>query len=305
MSLLQTLPAARASTPPLIDRPGRELERTHVSAGDGLSLAFAGLGAGTPVVLIHGVLTCLEDMIIALGGTLASRYRVLAFDRPGCGRSASRRFVDAGFWRQARALNRALEAMEVQRPVLVGHSFGASVALAMALDRPERVGGVVAIAPLGRPEIRLEHALFGPRATPFVGDLIGMGARETTDRSLLPLLWRAMYLPQEMPREVETEFPFALAGRSDCGIRIGEDALAAGPDLVRLLAAAPRCTVPVRILGGDRDLVVRNGQNGRLLAALMPEARFVDLPGLGHMAHHFAVQDVAAAVDELAAPSRG
>lgn len=77
--------------------------------------------------------------------------------------------------------------------------------------------------------------------------------------------------------------------------------MCAPTDLLRLNLAARLCETPTRILGGDRDLVVRHGLNGRLLAALAPNATFVDLPGLGHMIHHFAADQVAAAVDQLAA----
>ena len=300
--------AAPDRRPPfaLVDREGRERERRLVRAGDGLDLAFAESGRGPPVVLLHGTLTTLEDMTISLGDALTPHHRVLAFDRPGFGRSTVRRFVDAGPWRQAQGLHRALDRLDVGRPVVVGHSFGASVALAMAMQRPDRIAGVVALAPLVRPEPRLEQALFGLRSAPFGGELVSAGARATVDRSMLPALWRAMFLPQAMPRRVEVEFPFALAARASSISRIGEDAFAAPADLVRLLGGAPSCRTPTRIFGGDRDMVVRNGLNGRVLAALMPEAVFHDLPGLGHMAHHFAAERIAAAVADLSAegPSR-
>lgn len=296
MDLPQTLLAAN-----LMDRPGRELDRNFVSGGDGLSLAWAGSGAGPPVVLLHGTLTTLEDMTAGLARWLTPRRRIIAFDRPGFGRSTLRRFLDAGIWRQADRIHHAISALGLERPTVVGHSFGASVALAMAVSRPERLAGVVALAPVVLPEARLEHAIFGPRSTPVGGDLLSRGATAAGDRSLFPLLWRAMFLPQTMPRVVETDFPFALAGQAGASVRVGEDAMAAPSDLIRLLAQAPACTAPVRIMGGDRDIVVRNGVNGRLLAALMPNATYIDLPGMGHMIHHFAGERIAAEIDALAA----
>lgn len=299
------LALSRGRPAALVDREGREERRRTVRLEDGLDLAFVESGRGRPVVLLHGTLTTLEDMTISLGAALTPRHRLLAFDRPGFGRSSVRRFVDAGPWRQAQGLHRALERLDVGRPVVVGHSFGASVALAMAMQRPDRIAGVVALAPLVRPEPRLEQALFGPRAAPFGGDLLSAGAQATVDRSVLPALWRAMFLPQAMPDPMEVAFPFALAARSSSLSRIGEDSFAASADLMRLLASAPLCRTPTRIFGGDRDLVVRNGLNGRLLGTLMPEAAFHDLPGLGHMAHHFAAERIVGAVSELSELDRG
>lgn len=285
----------------LLDRAGTVLERRFSPARDGLSLAYSEIGRGSPVVLLHGTLTALEDMMIGLAESLAPHHRVLAFDRPGFGQSTVRRFADAGIWRQAEAIHHAMVALGLERPIIVGHSFGASVALAMAMDWPDSVGGVVALAPVVRPEGRLEHALFGPRATPVAGDWLSLIAGVSSDRMLFPVLWRSMYLPQSMPGQVEKEFPFSMAGRSEAAGRVGEDSISALSDLVRLNIRAPFCEIPVRIMGGDRDIVVRNGMNGRPLAELMPNAEFIDLPGLGHMIHHFAAAEIAAVVDQVEA----
>jgi pimeloyl-ACP methyl ester carboxylesterase len=301
MRILHTERATGAShSPNLIDRPGQERPRRFVRLAEDLDLAWAEEGAGRAVVLIHGTLTALEDMTLSLCPVLAPGYRVIALDRPGFGHSSARRLVDAGVWRQAASLGAAVDSLGLDRPILVGHSFGASVALAMAIDRPERIGGVVALAPLVLPEVRLEQPLFGPRAAPFVGDLVSHAAGTSSDRALLPLLWRSMFLPQAMPEAVVASFPFALAGRSRCAVRTGEDAVTAPAGLARLTMLAKDCPVPIRIFGGDRDLVVHNGTNGRMLAAVMPNASFTDLPGLGHMIHHFAGETIAAAVDDLA-----
>jgi pimeloyl-ACP methyl ester carboxylesterase len=297
--LLPILSGSRAALTSLIDHAGRELVRRFVRADEGLELAYTDLGQGDPVVLLHGTLTTLEDMTISLADHLVQRHRVIAFDRPGFGRSTVRRFLDAGIWRQAERLSSALAALGVVRPVVVGHSLGASIALAMAVRSPSNVKGVVALAPLVLPEPRLEQMIFGPRAAPVAGDVLQTCAQATTDRSLFPLLWRAMWLPQTMPQSVVTGFPFALAGRGESSSRVGEDAMWTANDLVALAAAAPRCNVPACILGGDRDLVVNNGAHGRTLAAVMPNGMFIDLPGLGHMAHHFAGARVAELVQDL------
>lgn len=285
----------------LIDRRGCERERRFVELPDGLSLAYVEEGEGRPIVLLHGVLTTLEDMTIPLGSLLASGRRVIAFDRPGFGRSTTRRFADAGLWRQAESLHAALDLLGLGKPVIVGHSFGASVALAMAMSRPGRLGGVVALAPLVQPEARLEHLLFSPRGAPFAPEGLGLLAGATSDRVLFPLLWRAMYLPQSIPKAVLADFPFTLAGRPEAAVRVAEDSAAAMPDLIRLNALAPFCHVPVRIVGGDRDLVVLNGVHGRWLAALLPQGEFIDLPGLGHMIHHYAARRILEVIDELIA----
>lgn len=277
------------------------MKRSYVDLDHGLRVAYREVGEGASVVLIHGHLTTLEDMSLALEAQLRPGRRLIFFDRPGCGQSIRRRGLDAGVARQAQHLWSALDALGVEQPVLVGHSFGATVAIAMALRRPAATGGVVAVAPIVAPEFRLEHLLFTPRALP--GSELGLisAGRRLGDLGLLPLLWRAMYLPQAVPEAVLERFPFALAG-DDAAIRfVGEDSTAAAADLAGLLLQAPWCAAPVTILGGDADLVVDNRRHGALLEALMPKARLQICPGLGHMLHHFASERIARAVEDLEA----
>lgn len=279
-------------------RPGRPVPRQRVEV-DGGAVAFAETGEGdVAIVLVHGVLTTLDDMVLALSDHLPRR-RIIAFDRPGFGQSTRRTAGDAGVLRQAQRLNAALDALSVGSAILVGHSFGGPVALAMAMGAPRRALGVVSLAPLVTPELRLEHMLFGPRGIPILGGWISGWSHAGLDESLLPLLWRGMFLPQTMPRAVEADFPFALAGEAGAIARVGEDCLAAGPDLLALLARAASFEPPLHVLGGSADLVVNNLLHGRALAAVAPRGRFTLLPGIGHMLHHVAPDVVANAISAL------
>jgi pimeloyl-ACP methyl ester carboxylesterase len=119
------------------------------------------------------------------------------------------------------------------------------------------------------------------------------------DRGLLPMLWRAMFLPQIMPDEMGSRFPFALAGEAEATVRIGEDCLAAGLDLLTLLTMAPALATPLVVLGGAKDVVINNRLHGQVLATLAPSARFCLLPEVGHMIHHVAPESVAQAVEDV------
>ena len=263
---------------------------------EGLGLAWAEVGEGPPVVHLHGALMTAEEGLIGLGPTLAPRRRLIAFDRPGHGGS-DRDLTTGSPWRQAALIGRALDLTGVQRPVVVGHSFGGAVAVAMALQRPERLAGVVALAPIVMPEPRLEHLLFGWRAAPGAGEAAS-AMTEPLDRLLLPALWSGMFAPQTMTPAFSAGFPFQLSARRAAMTSNGQEALATPPDLMRSLALMATCRVPIRVLVGERDAVV-NPAHGRLLAMSVPGATLRSLPGLGHMAHHFAPEAVAEAVEEL------
>jgi pimeloyl-ACP methyl ester carboxylesterase len=269
----------------------------HRPAADPAALAFAQTGSGRDVILIHGAMTCLDDMAIGLFASLEGAFRVTAFDRPGHGRSPMA--FGGAPWRQAEAIHASGRALGLVRPVLVGHSFGGAVALAYAQRYPDETAGVVALSPIAFPEPRLEHLMFAPRATP--GPL-GMGIRSLArlyDPVLLPILWRAMFLPQAMPDRFAEVFPFAEAGAAGQLLAEGRDAALMAPGVAWNTAGYRGCTTPVRILAGDRDIVVNPATHARPLARWLPRARLTMLPGLGHMIHHFAQPAVAAAIGEL------
>ena len=275
------------------------MSREITSLDDGRTIAWKQTGGGPDLLAIHGALVTLEDLWLGPVPALAEHFRVTAVDRPGHGHSARHRFVDASPWRQAAILRDFAQKIGLKRPILVGHSFGGAVALAYASLYPEDIAGLVLIAPICLPEMRLEMVLFGPRAVPHTGEPLARVLGATTDKAMLPLLWRAMYLPQQMPAAVEAEFPFALVARPDRMVVEGEDATHLMPGLLRLAMAYPSCKVPARFLAGTADTVVNNATQGLIAASLMPNAAFKWFNGMGHMLHHSRADDVVTATLSL------
>jgi pimeloyl-ACP methyl ester carboxylesterase len=274
-------------------------EAVVLPLGDGQQVRFLQCGLGPDVVLIHGTLVTLEDPVIALMEELSADHRVTAVDRPGHGLSTRPR-GHGTLAHQVSFLRHAFNRLRLRRPILVGHSAGATVAAAYALEYPDEVTGTVCLAPIVLPELRLEHILFGPRETPFGGDLLGATVGPFMDASLNPLLWRAMFLPQQMPERFAAAFPFDLAGKAGDMQALAEESIALIPDLLIRLARFRSCRVATAVLTGDRDVVV-NPIHGRMLAKLLPNALHRSVPGLGHMVHHFAASEVADTVRQMRA----
>jgi pimeloyl-ACP methyl ester carboxylesterase len=127
-----------------------------VVIGGALALAAAGAlaasgllaaeerGSGAPaIVLIHSIGGSRADWS-AVAPRLAKRHRVVLVDLPGHGRSpaaSSRPTVPEA----SAALARTLSKMKIERAVLVGHSYGALVALQTAIDRPKSAAAVVVV----------------------------------------------------------------------------------------------------------------------------------------------------------------
>ena len=125
-------------------------EATTLDLGPGRSLHAVQQGAGRDVLLLHGAMTTHHDWLAGPAGALSEGARVTAIDRPGHGLSRRPRFV--GTPRdQAGQIAGALDRLGVGPAVVVGHSFGALVAMALAERFPERIRQLVLIDPSSFP----------------------------------------------------------------------------------------------------------------------------------------------------------
>jgi len=150
---------------------------------DGTRLHYVDHGAGTPVVLLHGNGSMVGDFISSgIVEQLGRGYRVVAFDRPGFGyseRPSTRTWCAV---EQAKLLLRAWQFLDIERPVVVGHSWGSLVALAAALEPENRIKGLVLLSGYYYPTSMARPNL---RAAPPLSVLPGM-LRE----ALMPIAWR-------------------------------------------------------------------------------------------------------------------
>lgn len=272
----------------------------QVDLGDGRSVvvAIAGPEGAPPVVLIHGALVDRADMALTLGARLARRFRVYVPDRPGHGDSRRPRLA-ASPWAQATAIRQALERLGVERPAVIGHSFGGAVALAWATERPGTLAGVVALAPLAYPELRLEHLLFAPRAAPLTGPLLSRTAALSVDPMLMQAMTIHMFAPQTAPERWRAALPPARVHDSASLTADGEDASWIIPAMTVLSAGYGSCPAPVHFVTGGADQVVDGRRHAARAAGHLPNARLTVLPGVGHMLHHFVPEAAEAALDEV------
>lgn len=120
-----------------------------VVVANGLSFHTQVLGAGPPVVMLHGLLVgSAASWYFTAAPVLARRHRVLVYDLRGHGRSERAR-TGYDVATMAADLGALADAFDPGPLALVGHSYGGVVALRFALDRPERVAKIALVeAPL-------------------------------------------------------------------------------------------------------------------------------------------------------------
>jgi pimeloyl-ACP methyl ester carboxylesterase len=275
--------------------PGRFVEL------DGVLLHHVDRGEGPPVVLIPGNMATVEDFRISglVDRLTARRHRVVVIDRPGQGHST--RPSDRPWTPQAQAglIARAFVPLGLNCPIVLGHSFGALVALALALDHPAAVRGLVLLSGYYYPSTRLDALAVLPLAIPGIGTLIAHTLAPPAGALLLPALVKTMFAPLAVPRRFRSGFPFGLSLRPAQLRAMAEDGAAMVPATEALHERYRDLRVPVAILAGDADRVATADEQSGKLHGEVAHSRYRLMPGVGHMIHHAAPDQVAAAVEAL------
>ena len=287
----------------------RRAEQEHPPRGafvfhDGVRLHYLERGRGTPVVLLHGNLVHAEDFVASgLFDRLAERHRVIAFDRPGFGYSERPRdrlwTADA----QAQLLHGAFRKLGLERPIVVGHSWGTLVALALAQRAPSDVRKLVLLSGYYFPTVRLDVAVAAPPAIPIIGDVMRYTVSALLARLALGRTVRAMFAPQPVPPHLLPTLGRGLLVRPSQIRATAEDAAFMVPAAAALRKRYGEIDTPAAIFAGDGDKAVAPDQARRVQRAL-PRSELHVLPGLGHMLHHAAAERIAAAV-AAEGPSQG
>ncbi|MEZ4318663.1 MAG: alpha/beta hydrolase [Myxococcota bacterium] len=268
---------------------------------DGIQIAYVDSGGDKPpLVFIHGLSSYMgfwEYQLEAFTGT----NRVLALDLPGYGSSARPDAPMTPPW-YAETVVHWLDALEIDKASVVGHSMGGQIALTLTLEHPERVDRLILSAPAG-----LER--FNPGAGRWMKDWWHEG--------------RAMHSGEA---EVRTAFQAAVFNKHDEGVerlieervRMGKHESFQGTSVAvsRSIAGmidhpvADRLgeiSAPTLLIFGTDDHMIPNpiftgGRTKRVAETgrdAIPDARLILIPGAGHTVHHDAPEEFNRAVSDF------
>jgi pimeloyl-ACP methyl ester carboxylesterase len=185
----------------------------------------------------------------------------------------------------------------INRPIVLGHSWGAAVALALALNHPGYVRGLVLLAGYYYPTSRADVLLSSPPAIPILGDLLRYSISPLLGKLLQPRLLKGMFAPLPVPAS------FALGSTPNMSVRPGQiraesqDGVAMIPGAIAMRHRYQKLTMPVVIMAGAEDRVINAKQSTRLHAQI-PHSILRLVPGVGHMIHYAVPEDLVKAIEE-------
>jgi pimeloyl-ACP methyl ester carboxylesterase len=288
------------------NRRAQQAERDNPPIGNfvaagGDRLHYVERGSGEPaIVILHGNGSMVQDILASgLVERLAPLHRMVIFDRPGFGHSRRPR---GRIWTpgaQARVLLEAFDRLGVDRPVVVGHSWGTLVALALALRYPRAVRSLVLVSGYYNPTFRLDVPLLAPPGLPVIGPLLRWSISPLLARLAFPSLLRHVFAPSPVPERFRAAFSKELALRP-------RQLAASGAETALMIPMAAyrrryrNLTVPAQLVAGTADRIIDPIRQSARLVRQVPQGCLHLVPGGGHMVHH---QDPGAvsAVIEMAA----
>lgn len=252
------------------DLRGADLAPRLVNTASG-RISYLEAGTGTPLVLLHGIgsaARAFRDQFAAL----SAGYRVIAWDAPGYGDSASLPMSQPGTGDYAAALAAFLDALGVTTCHLLGHSLGALMAARFAADHPRRVLSLT-LASIAGGYGHMPDADRQDFIKQRLADLIAMGPRAMAEKRGPRLLG-----PQATPAMIARVVDTMGSVRPD-GYTQAVNMLATGDvkaDVTRLAV-----DLPLQIIFGSDDVITPPERN-RAVAALRPAAPVIEIVGAGH-----------------------
>lgn len=294
--------AAFAASALYVAAKTREAERETPPIGqflsiDGMRLHYVERGRGEPLVLIHGNGMMIQDFLVSgIVDDLAERYRVIIIDRPGYGYSDRPR----GLWTpraHATLFQKALQQLGVTQAVVLGHSWGALVAVALALQAPQLVRSLVLASGYYYPTLRADVMLSSPVALPGIGDLMRHTVSPMVGRILQPAMIKAMFAPAAVTERFDRRFPKSMMLRPVQLRASAEDAALMTPVTVELQGHYRDLKPPVVIIVGGDDQIADVDRQSKRLHSELPNSHLIVVPGMGHMIQHLAPKATIAAID--------
>jgi len=249
-----------------------------LASGERVFVAECGPADGLPVLLCHGWGACVYGWAGTLPVLGAAGYRAIAADLRGHGRSDERdpatSYTTAAMAAQLAAI---VDALGIDRPVLVGHSMSGRITLQYALERPDRVRGLALLAPIGVGSLRPSIKQFGQPLLALGAWLGPLAIRRWIIKVVVSAATGRLRRPP--PRDIDEYWAPSQWGKFARAIHallrdfdwraLGTDAIASLP-------------VPMVIVLGELDPLVVIDDREALVRGVAP-TRVVTILGAGHI----------------------
>lgn len=279
-----------------VDVGGYSLNALHVAAGPQADLP--------PILFIHGASGNLRDAAGAFLKPLSGRAEMLFVDRPGHGysdRGGSENDMPDG---QADAIARVLDHYRLGKVIVVAHSFGGSIAASLALRHPDRVAGLLFLAPATHPWPGGVDWYYRVASTPVLGWLFTHTIALPAGLQRMAAGADSVFHPNRPPADYLREAAIPLVLRPETFRYNAIDVANLHDYVSRIAVHYPEIRSPTVIITGDADEIVLEEIHARGLHRDIKGSKLLWVHGLGHKPDYMATDLAIAAIESLSGKPR-
>lgn len=255
-------------------------------------------GTGIPVVMLHGRDGTLQEYTFSIFDDIADKYKAISFDRPGYGYSKCLNSENLTTKQQAKIINEAINKLEVENPIIIGHSYGGAVMLQYLLDYPDQVRGAISLAGVSYVDEPPSESFYALPRYPVIGSLL-------TNTVVLPLgtiisqnIYEQAFSPIEPPEEYVKEIS-SLYLRPEQFTATSYELSHMYDSVNSISDDYKHIRTPVTIIFGDSDEMLEYKKDGERLHKELPNSEYVLIEDGGHKIHHSHPSIILNELDEL------
>ncbi|HKO87616.1 MAG TPA: alpha/beta hydrolase [Burkholderiales bacterium] len=295
-----------AGTAAYVAWAARQAETAHPPKGrfidvNKVRVHYLEKGEGPVILLLHGKGSMATDFQgSGLIDGLATHHRVIAIDRPGFGYSERPRGKKWDATEQAQLIAATLGQLGIPSAIVVGHSWGAMCAIALALEAPHLVERLVLMSGYYYPSTRPDALIMGAAAVPVIGDVMRYTTSAMTARVMLGYLHKRTFSPQPIYPGFSKAVPRDLLLRPSQMFAEAQESLMMVKEAERLSDSYADLKMPITILAGSEDGALKTEEQSVKLHQALPHSKLKVVEKAGHMLHYSAPQVVLAAIEEAA-----
>lgn len=251
---------------------------------DGQRIHYTDTGGTKPaIVMIHGLGGNLLHFGYAMADKLANDYRVILVDRPGAGYSTRPEDAPATLTAQAKTIATLIRRLDLKQPLVVGHSLGGALSLAIALDHPDCAGGLALIAPLTHAVEAVPDMFKGLEIpSPLIRKAVAWTVATPLGIRRGPQLLAEVFAPEAAPADFPMRAGGLLGLRPLAFYATSTDMMAVNDVLPSYMARYKSLDLPMAMLFGRGDRVLDYRGQGEAMKIVCP-ALDLELTEGGHM----------------------
>lgn len=273
---------------------GFEGQYTEIS---GLKIRYLQVGKGPDILFIHGVPGSLEDWEVVIH-RLAANYRVTAYDRPGHGYSSAGN-IASNLEHNAQVALGLIKALNLKNVVVVGHSYGGSIIMALAVNNPPQIKAFIPVGGATYPVENIEP-IFSLIRIPLLGrgfaavasSIIGPGMiKEGVNQAFHP---NDNFIPKDF---IDIRQKIWL--QTKVLVSTAREELNLNSDLEKIIPDYGKISKKFFIAHGDGDLLVPKGHSLNLHKAIN-NAKLLILSDTGHQVQYARPDVLIRTIEEAA-----